>query len=859
MIDLKQSYRLITWDIGSKLINVSYFGKKNDSGRGIKVKLVQNSISITPTTETLRIYLKKPDNTNVYIDAAINSDYFEIALTNQVYAVPGTVYAELQLKVGDLWITSDTFDIPVFDNLVDSSIESSDDFVALQTALNKVDGLYTAEKTELDNLELDYSNKAADLENTYAPRLTGIESQLAAIPTQTYITEKAKTVDVNNLLTLKANQTSLDTTNATVSSNYSALDTKINSQASGSPKGTYTTVTALSIAFPTGNSNIYVVTDDGKWYYWNGSTWTAGGIYQATGTSDSIIKNKTFANIDARFEEIESDSFLPITNLLINGDFSGGSTGWTSSGNNNVMTITDKLIYNGVASAYAGYYQDISIPTGNKIALIFNYSNDGITKPAIQLCDFGAFTNLSAMTYAVGSNVIITTAKTNGIRLYFQQVTGVTYTNALIDNVLVLDLTATYGVGNEPTINDVNSLMDSIPNRWFSGSANRFNAKNITSQIKIIKNISQTSSDNTYNVKDYGAKGDGITDDTSAIQSTINAANTASGGTVYFPKGTFLVSATLIVYSNINLLGQSRWNSIIQLSVNSMVALFDCSGTSSAANKNITFENLHLKHSLSLSGSPTNDGKGVLIYAKYTMFCQVNRCVLSDFTFAAIYLNYTTDTTIWAYSWQIHNNIFQGNITTKQISTACYYGIWLDQQSEYVDISSNQFFYMQSAVYMTDSPNHRINNNTMDMCNDAVKHTAVAYKTNGKLVITNNTINHCYNSGINIQVMCNIGNQNALQSGCIISNNIILLPYVQGIKLEGGLGHICTGNKVITSNNGDKGIVLKDYNASNLLSYCMVTTNVVQSNISGGTGIIDSSGVTGTGNSIINNILVTTP
>lgn len=56
-----------------------------------------------------------------------------------------------------------------------------------------------------------------------------------------------------------------------------------------SPKGVYATTTALTTAFPTGNANIYVVTADGKWYYWSGSAWTAGGTYQATGLVDGSI------------------------------------------------------------------------------------------------------------------------------------------------------------------------------------------------------------------------------------------------------------------------------------------------------------------------------------------------------------------------------------------------------------------------------------------------------------------------------------------------------------------------------------------------------------------------------------------
>jgi len=83
-------------------------------------------------------------------------------------------------------------------------------------------------------------------------------------------------------------------TKAYVDTNISTLDTKINSQASGSPKGVYTTLADLQAAFPTGNANIYLVSADGNWYYWNDTAWTSGGVYQSTGiASKSIDYDKT--------------------------------------------------------------------------------------------------------------------------------------------------------------------------------------------------------------------------------------------------------------------------------------------------------------------------------------------------------------------------------------------------------------------------------------------------------------------------------------------------------------------------------------------------------------------------------------
>jgi polygalacturonase len=55
-----------------------------------------------------------------------------------------------------------------------------------------------------------------------------------------------------------------------------------------------------------------------------------------------------------------------------------------------------------------------------------------------------------------------------------------------------------------------------------------------------------------FNVRDFGAKGDGVTKDTAAIQSTIDACSAAGGGLVYFPQGRFL-SGTLTLKDNVTL------------------------------------------------------------------------------------------------------------------------------------------------------------------------------------------------------------------------------------------------------------------------------------------------------------------
>ncbi|KAH7081450.1 pectin lyase fold/virulence factor [Paraphoma chrysanthemicola] len=63
------------------------------------------------------------------------------------------------------------------------------------------------------------------------------------------------------------------------------------------------------------------------------------------------------------------------------------------------------------------------------------------------------------------------------------------------------------------------------------------------------------------NVKDYGAVGDGVTDDTEAIQYAISEGGRNTGvkpAVVYFPQGKYLISASLDVYTNTQVIGDTN-------------------------------------------------------------------------------------------------------------------------------------------------------------------------------------------------------------------------------------------------------------------------------------------------------------
>jgi len=182
----------------------------------------------------------------------------------------------------------------------------------------------------------------------------------------------------------------------------------------------------------------------------------------------------------------------------------------------------------------------------------------------------------------------------------------------------------------------------------------------------------------SFNVQDYGAVGDGTTDDTAAIQAAIDASVAAGGGTVYLPPGEYRTTAPIdITFHKIRLEGAQEYASVI-LSDHTGVAV------NLATNNQPYIGHLHIKRSTGQGTRGSRTGTGLRVFGDFaggsSIQCHVEyvridgfargldlyACFLSNFSYMTLksndisyYLNNNTNDSITFFACQSNLSISQ--------------------------------------------------------------------------------------------------------------------------------------------------------------------------------------------------------
>jgi polygalacturonase len=92
-----------------------------------------------------------------------------------------------------------------------------------------------------------------------------------------------------------------------------------------------------------------------------------------------------------------------------------------------------------------------------------------------------------------------------------------------------------------------------------NSSSGATNVSTIATGSSVVRTVSSKLKE-SVSVKDFGALGDGVTDDTAAIQATINEALSESGRKVFFPAGTYRVTSSINLNSDdTHLIGEGAY------------------------------------------------------------------------------------------------------------------------------------------------------------------------------------------------------------------------------------------------------------------------------------------------------------
>jgi len=250
--------------------------------------------------------------------------------------------------------------------------------------------------------------------------------------------------------------------------------------------------------------------------------------------------------------------------------------------------------------------------------------NSGVILSGGKLYSYAAGTTTPQATYTSASGSI---AHTNPIILNSagRVATGEIWLTATQNYKFVLYTSTNVLIASWDNISGINDLNDFVANlantsnpalgdalvgfRQSNSSGNLTGSVGRTVHQKLQESVS---------VLDFGATGDGLTDDTAAINAAITAINALGGGTVLFPEGTYLVgdvggNTAISLLSNVTLNGSGINATIIKLKNNGNAHVISASSVSNVAITNLTVDGNRANQSLGVHCIRGGDVDGYFI------------------------------------------------------------------------------------------------------------------------------------------------------------------------------------------------------------------------------------------------------
>lgn len=317
----------------------------------------------------------------------------------------------------------------------------------------------------------------------------------------------------------------------------------------------------------------------------------------------------------------------------------------------------------------------------------------------------------------------------------------------------------------------------------------------------------------TINVKDYGAVGDNINDDTSAINSAISALP-SSNSILYFPRGKYKISDTITIENKNYLLIKSDNAEIIITQSNSQGFWFKQCSYLQFVDGCITFT------TTSIAG---NISKQAIVYE----FLGVNS--FPDLKNITILGAFTYGLHIFKHIGVPNNGT--GTITNLKIDglNVGHYGLLLNQDSEYMECIGMNIENLLYTGIKIDGGNHYITSTITKKCRIGI-HIDGASVNSDHGAITGCSVNHNRACGIFIRdtkfsfnitgnnIWANNGPDNLTDA-----INTTARGFHYGVYIENSKGINLSGNTIAHNDNVEIGI--------DGMSLSLINNNVIRSTI----------------------------
>lgn len=311
------------------------------------------------------------------------------------------------------------------------------------------------------------------------------------------------------------------------------------------------------------------------------------GPYAGNGVTTSFpFAFKVFAETD--IQPVLTDSNGAATNLVLNSDYS-------------VLLNADQDANPGGTVTYPILVGPSPMPAGSTLTIIGNMSidqatdvtNSGRFLPQVYENALDKLTILvqqlkeisdRSLQAAVGTVVkLVFPAPSAGKFIRWRSdLTGLENVEAGTDSIALQSLLGDSTLANRGAgMVGQNDSLSYAPNTVGAALANRARVSDLASTTDATKgaamvgykanatggvgrNLSSKLLQELVSVKDFGATGDGVTDDVAAINAAITYVSGAGGGIVWVPKGTYIVSTPVILRTDVTLQGMGIGATIIR-------------------------------------------------------------------------------------------------------------------------------------------------------------------------------------------------------------------------------------------------------------------------------------------------------